>query len=107
MGPAKRFALPVAAVALIVVVAVPYGVAAKRPGHAANPAHGDTTRLAGAGLRTVVISGDADEPREKNDARGKHRPRASAQLRVLHASPGTGALDMQVRPTPDGEWTTV
>lgn len=30
-----------------------------------------------------------------------------ARLRVVHASPDAGAVDVQVRPTPDGEWTTV
>ena len=81
MGPGKRFAPAIAVVALTLAVAAPSGVAATSSGEAADPARG-------------------------GDARHGH-PRGPAQLRVLHASPDAAAVDVQVRPIPDGEWSTV
>ena len=81
MGPGKRFAPAIAVVALILAVAAPSGLAATPTGEAAGRAGG-------------------------GDARHGH-PRAPARLRVLHASPDAAAVDVQVRPIPDGAWSTV
>jgi hypothetical protein len=98
-----RLALPVVAVVLTLSVAVPFGLAAKSPEDAPDRLSSDTMGLIGAGVAT----GDGDGLGAQAAGRREYRPRARARLRVLHASPDTGALDVQVRPTPDGEWSTV
>ena len=102
MGLMKRLALPVVAVVLTLSVAVPYGLAARSPEDAPDRAPSHTIGL----IDTGAATGDSDAVRVEQAGR-RHRPRARARLRVLHASPDTGALDVQVRPIPDGEWTTV
>ena len=102
MGLVKRLALPVVAVVLTLSVAVPYGLAARSPEDAPDRAPSHTIGL----IDTGAAAGDGDAVRVRAAGR-RHRPRARARLRVLHASPDAGALDVQVRPIPDGEWTTV
>ena len=101
MGPGKRLTLPVVVVASSIAFAIPDGPAVQRTDTTADRSRVDTTRLTGA-----ISSGD-DYLRGQSPARRNHRARGRAWLRVLHASPDTGAVDVQVRRTPDGEWTTV
>ena len=89
MGSGKRLAPAIAVVALTLAVAAPYGLAATPSGEVADRAD----------------SGASARRRRQSDSRHGHR--SPARLRVLHASPDAGAVDMQVRPTPDGEWRTV
>lgn len=95
MGPGKRVALLVAVAASAVVAAQ------KPPADASSQRASSDTRLIDGSLPAGAAAAG------ERDARGDHRPRARARLRVLHASPDTGALDVQVRRTPDGEWSTV
>ena len=67
------------------------------------------TVVTGGAPRTVVARGSATGNGLRlstlRDAADTGRRRA--RLRTMHASPDTGAVDVQVRRIPDGEWTTV
>jgi hypothetical protein len=99
----KRLLPLVSAVVLAVVVAAPYRLQAKPPDRSAERSRSDAARLADA----EAVRVDGGRFRATNDALPTRRPRARPRVRVLHASPDTGALDIQVRRTPDGVWTTV
>lgn len=91
----KRLVPLVSAVVLAAVVAVPFRLEAKPPDNPAERSRGDAAHLVGAAAAAVDDSGF------------RHRPRARGRLRVLQASPDAGTLDVQVRRTPDGAWSTV
>ena len=93
MGRASRFLTLVTVVASTVVVAVPHGLQAKPRGAPAE--------------RPGVVAASVSGGVRKVDGGDRHRPRARTRLRVLHASPDAGSLDVQVRRTPDGTWSTV
>ena len=53
----KRFVLPVLALALTILVAVPYGAAAPPPEDTPDRPHSDNLRLIGASLRAGAVTG--------------------------------------------------
>lgn len=68
------------------------------------------TVVTGGAPRTVVARGSAtgDGDLRQSTLRDAAETQGEpARLRVVHVSPDAGAVDVQVRPTPDGEWTTV
>ncbi|WNV77003.1 alpha/beta hydrolase domain-containing protein [Geodermatophilus sp. DSM 44513] len=66
--------------------------------------------VSAAGPTTVTVTGSAagdGAPPALSVLADATAPEApSAGLRVAHAVPDLGAVDVQLRPTPDGEWTT-
>lgn len=57
MRSGKRFLLPVLGLALIILVAVPYGAASPPPEDTADRPHSDNLRLIGASLRAGAVTG--------------------------------------------------
>ena len=57
MRPGKRFALPVFALVLTILVAVPYGAASPPPEDTPDRPHSDNLRLIGASLRAGAVTG--------------------------------------------------
>jgi hypothetical protein len=97
----KRLALPFIAAVLVL------GAAGTR-GFATPPAGPPRSESMHRDNEARLSDADAgSRPTAGQTPRRGDRPRARARLRVLHASPDTGPFDVQVRPTPDGDWTTV